>query len=443
MLGLCIRINTEPARGFGGMCLVWYRAGCAGPRVGDGGAVGEEKRRGENGGEPARVGSVDRTGGDAVVPAENLARIGTHSLRPKGEPRVNPGSFEISLRSKFGTDQQLLYPGAERRQSMRGFEDTYVDIVDFIVRATHRIWEEKDIGYIYDHYRHNILVVDDYGVAYGRDKVIANTIQFINAFPDIRLPAAEIVWAGDDEVGFHTSHRVIVQGTNTGYSRFGPPTGRTVEFWLTANCIFVANENYEEWVIYNTSSMVKQLGFDLREKAREMGSGADRGELDARFGEAGRLPGQGKPPHLPAGEGEGFDVEDFVRRMYHYVWNWRRVAKVRDAYAPNVRFFGPTDRRFYGRGNYQSFVLSVLAMFPDFAMYIDDLYWMGNDREGYVVSVRWSMVGTHRGHGVYGPPTGRPVYMWGITQHAIEDGRISEEWMMFNEFEVMQQIYRE
>jgi predicted ester cyclase len=383
-------------------------------------------------------------GGGSVVPEENLARIGTHSIRPKGTPRANPGDFEISLRGKFGTDQQLLQPGTERRQSMRGFEDHYVDIVDFIVRATHRIWEEKDIGYIYDHYRHNILVVDDYGVAYGRDKVIANTIQFINAFPDIRLPAAEIVWAGDDEVGFHTSHRVVVQGTNTGYSRFGPPTGKEVEFWLTANCVFVANENYEEWVIYNTSSMVKQLGFDLREKARELGSGVDWSAAgEGRFGEPERLPGQGKPPHMEPKTSSGFDVEDFIRRMYHYVWNWRKVAKVRDAYAPNVRYFGPTDREFYGRGNYQAFVLSIMAMFPDLAVYIDDLYWMGNEREGYVTSVRWSLVGTHKGPGVYGPPTGRPVYMWGITQHEIRDGRIAAEWMMFNEFEVMQQIYRE
>jgi predicted ester cyclase len=393
--------------------------------------------------EEERGGGAPGAGAGVVLPAENLARIGTHALRPKGGPRANPDGFEISLRSKFGSDQQFLHPGAERRQPMRGFEDQYVDIVDFIVRATHRIWEEKDVGYIYDHYRHNILVVDDYGVAYGRDRVIANTIQFINAFPDIRLLAAEVVWAGDDEVGFHTSHRTVLQGTNTGYSQFGPPTGREVEFWLTANCVFVANENYEEWVIYNTASMVRQLGFDLREKARELGSREEQNGLEDAFGEADRLPGQGKPPHMPDKEAQGFDVEDFVRRMYHYVWNWRRVAKVRDAYAPNVRFFGPTDRELYGRGNYQAFVLSMMAMFPDLAMYIDDLYWMGNEKEGYVVSVRWSLVGTHKGFGVYGPPTGRPVYMWGITQHEIRDGRIFGEWMMFNEFEVMQQIYRE
>jgi hypothetical protein len=57
--------------------------------------------------------------------------------------------------------------------------------------------------------------------------------------------------------------------------------------------------------------------------------------------------------------------------------------------------------------------------------------------------VRWSIVGTHKGYGVYGSPPGRRVYMWGITQHYVGDGRILEEWMMFNEFEVMQQTNHE
>ena len=49
------------------------------------------------------------------LPPENLARLETHVLRPHGEPRVNPPDYSISVRSKFGTDQQLHYPG-ERRQ---------------------------------------------------------------------------------------------------------------------------------------------------------------------------------------------------------------------------------------------------------------------------------------------------------------------------------------
>ena len=74
---------------------------------------------------------------------------------------------------------------------------------------------------------------------------------------------------------------------------------------------------------------------------------------------------------------------------------------------------------------------------------VDDIYWMGNDDDGYLVSVRWSLVGTHRGVGIYGAPSGRRVNMWGIAQQQIEGGLITKEWLLFNEFAVMQQIYRD
>ena len=85
----------------------------------------------------------------------------------------------------------------------------------------------------------------------------------------------------------------------------------------------------------------------------------------------------------------------------------------------------------------------MLAMFPDCALEIDDIYWMGNEREGFLTSVRWHLIGTHQGAGIYGSPTGRQIAMWGISQHRIVNSLITEEWMMFNEFEVMQQIYHD
>ena len=374
---------------------------------------------------------------------ETAAAPKDHLMRPLAEPRPMPGDYSISLGAKGGTDQQLLNPGTERRHSMRGFEETYVDIIDYIVRITHRIWEEKDIGYIYDTYSHSSKVYDDYGLQYGRDKIVADTIHTINAFPDIRLFADEIVWAGDDEVGFHTSHRTVIIGHNTGYSKYGPPTGRKINCLCIANCVALNNEIFAEWVIYDTGSLIQQLGFDLREMAREMGNQVDWDSLqDLRFGEPERLPGQGKPIYRSYKEG-AFDVEDFIQVTYQNIWNRRMLGSVRDAYDSKLRFQGSTGRVFHGRGEYQSFILSMMAMFPDLALQVDDIYWMGNDQDGYLTSVRWSITGTHRGMGIYGPPTGRPINMWGISQHRIMNGKIMEEWMLFNEFAVMQQIYRD
>lgn len=368
---------------------------------------------------------------DTGVADISPARLGPH---PAARTRRNPADFAISLRAR---------PGAHR-QGMRGFEEQYTDIVDYIVRATHRAWEEKDIGYVYDFYRHNCVVRDEGGFVFGRDRVIENSIGLMNAFPDMRWLPGEVIWSGDDEIGFHTSHRGLFIGTNTGWSSFGPPTGRRCKFWAMANCIVVGNEIYDEYVIENSASMIQQLGLDVRETARRTAAAID---LDAYprvgFGEPARLLNQGKPEHMPPAASGAFDPEDFIRRMLHYVWNWRMVGMTREFFAPTISAYGPVERASHGLGDYQANVLARLAMFPDLAMTVDDLYFMGNDAEGYMVMARWSLSGTHRGWGIYGPPTGRRVRMWGISHFDIRHSRIVEEWTMFNEFSTLQQILRD
>ena len=400
--------------------------------------------------EPAqRIDDTSTSERDAV-PLPDPATPGDRKSDPAAlvnpyRPRpAHPTDFSISLGEKGGSDRQLLHPGTIRRQSMTGFEPQYVDIIDYVVRITHRIWEQKEIGYIYDTYRHNARVTDDYGLQYGRDKIVADTVHTINAFPDIRLYADEIIWAGDDRSGFHTSHRTVIAGTNTGYSKYGPPTGRRILVWCIANCVALENEIFEEHVIYNNASMLTQLGFDLPTLAREMGNRARelRPDVDVRFGEAERTLGQGKPIRLPALPSD-FDFDAQLRYAFHEIWNWRNIGKVDDFYAPTLRYRGPTGRESYGRGEYKSFVLSLIATFPDLSMTIDDVYGMGNEADGYLTVTRWSAIGTHRGNGIYGTPTGRRIHLWGITQHRFVAGLITEEWMMFNEFEVMQQIYRD
>jgi predicted ester cyclase len=350
----------------------------------------------------------------------------------------------ITLTAKGSTDRLLAADQGERVQPMRGFEETYVDIVDYIVRVTHRIWEEKDIGYIYDTYRHNCRVTDDTGLQYARDKIVADTVHTINAFPDVRLYADEVIWSGDDSTGFSTSHRTVIVGHNTGHSRFGPPTGRKVVVWAIANCRAIENEIYEEWVLYNQSSLLRQLGFDLPALARRLGNERSWVEIDGgRFGEAERVAGQGKPARITAPPPEPFDPDAFTRYLLHQVWNWRNLSVVDRCYAPNVRYLGASDRQLYGRGELKSLILSFLAMFPDLALQVDDVSSMGGGAGECLCSVRWSIVGSHRGHGIYGPPTGRRVLIWGISQYDIRGGWIVQEWTLFNEFEVMQRLLSE
>lgn len=356
-----------------------------------------------------------------------------------------PTDYSVSLDAyrRGGTDRFIgRAPTHLAQQPMRGFEATYVNIIDYIVRITHRIWEEKDIGYIYDTYSHDCTVWDDLGLQYGRDKIVADTVHTNGAFPDIRLVADEVVWAGNETVGFHTSHRTKILGTNTGFSRFGPPTGNRIQLWCMANCVARENEIFHEHVLYDTAGLVQQLGLNVRETAARFAQARVAAPQLTNFmgGEPKRTLGQGKPASVPLPDNPADDIGAFVRAAFQTIWNRRNFAAIDTVYAPNVVSQATAGRVYRGPGQVRSFALSLVAMFPDLSLSVDDVYWMGNAKEGFVASIRWSAQGTHRGNGIYGEPSGKQITLWGITQWAIEDGKVVKEWAMFNEFGIMMQL---
>ena len=81
----------------------------------------------------------------------------------------------ITLVHDHSDISKLMNPGSERRQSLQGFDEDYVDIVDYIVRCTHKIWEEWGLGLIYTHYRHNAEVHLADGYIYSREAMLTSS----------------------------------------------------------------------------------------------------------------------------------------------------------------------------------------------------------------------------------------------------------------------------
>ncbi len=349
---------------------------------------------------------------------------------------------EITLDSK-GDISKIMAPGQERTQNLQGFDDDYVDIVDYIIRCTHKIWEEHGIGLIYTHYGHNVSIWTTDSLTYGREAVIEGTLRTQAAFPDLRLYGDEVIWTGDDETGFHTSHRITWVGTNTGYSIYGPPTGRQVIRTGIANCFVKENRIVEEWIARDELGLVLQLGFDLREVVPKLIQQDRRLGIQPReYALPDRVRGQTTPEVLPDRAGDEFDVEDFVRRSFHEIWNWRLLNQIDMYYHPEHVCHTTCNRHLYGRGPFRAFVLTLLGTFPDAVMSIEHFYYMGNAEEGYRTMTRWNLQGTHKGPGPYGEPTGRPFYLMGISHHTIRAGRFVEEWTYFDEVALLKQLWR-
>jgi len=355
-----------------------------------------------------------------------------------------PTDFDISLAryTSRGTAEETRIPDDfGPKQSMREFEETYQNIIDYIVRITYKIWEDRDVEYIADTYSDTSQVYDDYGLQHGCQKIIDDTHHTTGAYSDIKLIADEIVWAGDDEIGYHTSHRTIIRGTNDGDSKYGPATNRPIDILVIANCVALDNEIFLEHVLYNNSSMLQQLGHDLGDIVPQLAAKPFPGwPRDQATWDSLRNSTKPANPISVAQPVDGFDVDSFSRATMNRLWNQKDFGVLQDVYLPEFAFAGPTDRKFSGVTSYQALLADLADAFPDLQHQVDEVYWMGNESDGFLTSERWSAEGTHKGPGIYGEPTGKAVQIWGITQHKIENGRVAAEWMLFNELDLMMQL---
>ena len=349
----------------------------------------------------------------------------------------------FNMRDRPDIADFMAAAGTGRRQPMQGFDEDYVDIVDYIIRCTHKIWEEKGIGLIYSHYAHNVFVETSDGITYGRDAVIAGTTRTMNAFPDVRLLGDDVIWTGDDQDGFHSSHRIFWTGNNSGYSVYGPPTGRKINRYGIAHCLVKENRIIEEWIARDELALVLQLGYNPHELARRVAEEeAERGIGTMIPGEIERTRGQGTPPLVADPPGEEFDIDYFIRRAFHEIWNWRLLNKIDDYFIPEHWAQVTAHRTLHGVGDYKAYILSLLGAFSDLAMEVDHVCWIDDGEGRYRVATRWTMQGTHNGPGWYGPPTGKRIRILGITHQNVENKKIMREWMVFDEFALLKQIYR-
>ncbi len=330
-----------------------------------------------------------------------------------------------------------------RRQVLEGFDPIYADIVHYIIRCTHRIWEEGGLGRIYDHYAHNSVIHTTDQDIYGSDAVVAGSARTMAAFPDLLLYGDDVVWAGDEKTGYHTSHRLTHIGTNLGHSTYGPPTGHKMRRRAVAHCIVKDGYIIEEWLARDELAAVRALGLDEIALARELGAA----EAQARGGPVAAVPSapvqrRGQLPPEPLGDrSPGMPAaEHLVRTAIHDIWNRRRLDQIAERFAPNLTAVTSTNRTLHGVGAYKQYVLEWLAACSDLGLVLD--HTMANERQGgWVVATRWILEGTHDGPSPWGPPTGRRLRTIGFTHHLVQDGRITAEWTVYDEFSILKQIH--
>jgi predicted ester cyclase len=331
---------------------------------------------------------------------------------------------------------QRLSPGP---QSMRGFDGRYSDIVDYIIGITYEIWEEKKVGLIHDYYTEDSVIHTSSGDIVGAETVVNNTAQQLSLFPDRRLFPDDIIWAGNDIDGFYSSHRIRSTAHHRGYSIYGQPTGRKLQYNVIADCAIANNKIYEEWLVRDDLSIIRQMGLDEREFAAK---------LVAMYPEKYNVASQqyaNRSDHLepPGTRTSGFDPEDFIKQTWHDAWNRRMFDSFLPAYLSTAHCHSAAGRELFGQDDIVQFAMDWLSCFPDGRMSFDHFCAVGGEDNRWRTSLRWTFSGTHNGYGIYGDPGGKPICIMGITHSNIQDGKIIEEWTVFDELTLLCQLVAE
>jgi predicted ester cyclase len=333
---------------------------------------------------------------------------------------------------------EILAPQDTRRQEIPGFDAEYSDIVDYILRCTHRIWEQKDVGLIATHYADDIMVHMMTGPVRGMEGVIAGTLRTLSAFPDRTLTGEAVIWSDEGNGTYLSSHRITSTATNLGLSELGAATGRRITFTTIADCLCTANRIVEEWLVRDYSPMALQLGYHPRAIARQHAD-VDRAANEARAAwriEAMTRVRSEPATSFPAGAMPApDDALAFATAFFDRIVNHRRFGQVRHIYSPSAHWAGPGGRRLFGWGEIAGWFTALVGTFGDCRIQVQHVAAVADE-----IAVRWEVAGTHDGPALYGTLTGEACYILGVTHWKIVGGLIADEVTIFDEVALMRQM---
>ena len=313
---------------------------------------------------------------------------------------------------------------------MKGFDPQFKDLDDYIRVITARIWEGREVERIREWYADDCAVITPGGIRIGVDAVIRGTLETLTQFADRRLLCEDIVCAGDEAGGFLSSHRIASPMTHSGPGAFGPPTGQRLMVRTVADCVCRDNRIVHEWLVRDQGAIARQTGRTPQALAVEWLKTRGTPTLPLRQPPA---PAWWQDPmHTTPGAAL---LTDTYRRLWA-----GDLAALKSAADEAIDARLPSGESATGVAALEQFWFGMTAAFSGAALHIDSLAERIEPGRTPRVAMRWRLVGRHVGAGRYGPATGKPVEVLGISHAEVFEGRILREWVLVDEVALWMQL---
>ena len=313
---------------------------------------------------------------------------------------------------------------------MKGFDPRWKDFPDYILGITKEIWEDRNVHTLHGYYGKTMAKRAPDGVVVGAEKVISESIGAMAWAPNLEILGEDVIWSGNDDEGFLSSHRSVIICSHVNAGPLGPPTGKRLWQYCVADCAAKDNVIYDEWLVHDSGAYIRQVGIEPKAYAITVIQSQGGPENCTKpFTPEMDVPAtyKSRGNEHPAGQ----RYADILKRVMS-----GNFSTIQTDYDRACHLQLPGGVTAHGRPAADQFWLALRAALPTAKFEIHHV--IGRDDKDMPprAAVRWSLDGTHDGWGAFGPPSGaayprhghKPCGVWplGLAARVCPDRRSSD-----------------
>jgi len=318
--------------------------------------------------------------------------------------------------------------------ALDGFDPKWKDLPDYILGITKEIWEDRGIATLHHYYVETMPVRSPGSVVVGNRNVIAATMATLAEFPDRQLLGEDVIWSGDAQGGFLSSHRILSTATHVRDGVYGKATGKALRYRIIADCAARDDRIFDEWLIRDQGAVVRQLGWEPRAYAAD---------LIAREGGPERCVRPFTPDIDVEGPYKGRGNDHPVGQRYAALLTRimeADMAAITREYDRAAQVELPGGVTGFGWADVDRFWMGLRAALPSARFEVHHVIGREDPDFSPRAAVRWSLTGRHDGWGAFGAPTGAPVHVMGISHAEFGPWGLRREWVLYDETAIWKQI---
>lgn len=318
--------------------------------------------------------------------------------------------------------------------TLPGFDPKWRDFPDYILGITKEIWEDRKISTLHHYYSDDIIVRTPASVVVGNKGVIGATMATLAEFPDRTLLGEDVIWSGDENTGFLSSHRILSTATHMHDGLYGKASGKKLVYRIIADCVAKENTIYDEWLIRDQGSIVRQLGWTPEAFARDLieregGADACTKPLTPTTDIQGPYTALGNEHEV------GQRYADILSRIMN-----AEMSVIPAEYDRGCQLELPGGVTGHSHCDADQFWMGLRASFPSAKFTAHHIIGRNDPGMSPRAAVRWSLHGKHEGWGTLGKPTQADVYILGISHAEFGPWGLRREYVLFDETAVWKQL---